>query len=225
MRDTEHILLESDDRTVPDLCVARKSHAQCAFRSRLRSRTLQLEIIDFYYLSVKIGPARSTVSEYVLDLRFVDPAVHVSRHIAWRSIVATLAIGALTFLSLTQISSPPHWWPHDWLFVCGVLLVLTASALLVSTYRTTETLALRSAHGGARLLEFTGRLGMSGSLRPFINKLGAHIRIATTARRPTKRQHLRDEMREHYRLKEIGVLASLEYEASKSRILTEHVSN
>jgi hypothetical protein len=32
-------------------------------------------------------------------------------------------------------------------------------------------------------------------------------------------------MREHYRLKEIGALASLEYEASKSRILAEHVSN
>jgi len=225
MKDTEHILLESDDRTVPDPCTARKSHAQCAFRSRLRNRTLQLEIIDFYYLSVKLGRAHSTVSEYVLDLRFVDPAVHVSRHIAWRSIVATLAIGALTFLSLTQISSPPQWWPHDWLFVCAVLLVLTASALLVCTYRTTETLALRSAHGRARLLEFTGRLGMSGSLRPFMNKLRAHIRIATTARRPTKRQHLRDEMREHYRLKEIGVLASLEYDASKSRILAEHVSN
>jgi hypothetical protein len=66
MRDTEHILLESDDRTAPDPCTARKSHAQCAFRSRLRNRTLQLEIIDFHYLSVKLGRARSTVSEYVL---------------------------------------------------------------------------------------------------------------------------------------------------------------
>jgi hypothetical protein len=79
MADTEHILLESEDRTVPSRRAARKIHAQCVLRSRLRNRTLQLEIIDFYYLSVKILRARSPVSEYVLDLRFVDPALHFSR--------------------------------------------------------------------------------------------------------------------------------------------------
>jgi hypothetical protein len=42
------------------------------------------------------------------------------------------------------------------------------------------------------------------------------------ARRPSKAMHLRDEMREHARLHETGVLSKLEYEACKARILAEH---
>jgi hypothetical protein len=37
-------------------------------------------------------------------------------------------------------------------------------------------------------------------------------------------EHLRDEMREHFRLRESGVLSVEEYEASKARILAEHSS-
>jgi len=53
-------------------------------------------------------------------------------------------------------------------------------------------------------------------------KLAAHIRLASGARRRTKTEHLRDEMREHLRLKEIGVLSAAEYETAKERILEQH---
>jgi hypothetical protein len=224
MADTEHILLESEERVVPERRAARNVHAQCVFRSRLRNRTLQLEIIDFYYLAVKIRRARSLASEYVLDLRFVDPMIHFSRHIAWKWIGATSAIAALACVSLSCVNSLPHGWRHYWSFVCAGLFGLALSGLLVCTYRTTETLALRSTHGHARLLQFTGRLGMSKALRPFIAKLGAHMRISMAARRSTKVGHLRDEMREHFRLKELGVLADAEYEAGKTRILAAHAA-
>ena len=59
-------------------------------------------------------------------------------------------------------------------------------------------------------------------MRPFLIKLSAHVRIAVAARRPSKALHLRDEMREHARLHETGVLSKLEYEAGKVRILAEH---
>src|SRR6266853_4465094 len=71
MPTTEHILLESDFREVPDLQDARTVHARLEFRSRLRRRVLQLEIIDYYYLSVR-SHSHSILLEYVLDLRFVD---------------------------------------------------------------------------------------------------------------------------------------------------------
>ena len=35
-------------------------------------------------------------------------------------------------------------------------------------------------------------------------------------------ERLRDEMREHFRLKEAGVLSQEQYEASKARILGQH---
>ena len=70
MQTSEHILLESDEREVPALGSARKTHAQVEVTSRLRRCVLQLEIIDYYYLSVR---SRSPSGElgYVLDLRFV----------------------------------------------------------------------------------------------------------------------------------------------------------
>src|ERR1700675_4064668 len=93
MPTTEHVLLESDFRQVPDLQDARRVHAGIEFRSPLRRRVLQLEIIDYCYLSVRPN-SRSILLEYVLDLRFVD-APRRLRHIAWRWITLSLLLIAL----------------------------------------------------------------------------------------------------------------------------------
>jgi len=221
MPTTEHILLESDFRQVPDLRDARTVHARMEFRSRLRRRVLQLEIIDYYYLSVR-SHSRSIVIEYVLDLRFVD-APRRLRHIAWRWISLSLLLIALVSGIASHIDrSATPWWQHDWLPVCATVVAVWAFATLVAVYRTTETVSLFSTHGAARLLECTGGLGTFHVFRPFMVKLAAHIRLASAARRHTKAEHLRDEMREHLRLKEIGVLSAEEYETAKVRILDQH---
>jgi hypothetical protein len=221
MPTTEHILLESDFRQVPDLRDARTVHARIEFRSRLRRRVLQFEIIDYYYLSVR-SHSRSILLEYVLDLRFVD-APRLLRHIAWRWITLSLLLIALALGIASRIdSSATPWWQHDWLPVCVTLTVASALATLVAVYRTTEAVSLFSTHGAAKLLECTGGLGTFHVLRRFMAKLAAHIRLASAARRRTKAEHLRDEMREHLRLKEIGVLSAGEYETAKVRILDQH---
>lgn len=221
MPTTEHILLESDFRQVPDVRDARTVHARIEFRSRLRTRVLQLEIIDYYYLSVR-SQSRSVLLEYVLDLRFVDAPRRV-RHIAWRWIILSLLLIAPAFGVAARInSSATPWWPHGWLALCVALIVVWVFATLVAVYRTTETVSLFSIHGAARLLECTGGLGTFRVLRHFMAKLAAHIRLASAARRRTKAEHLRDEMREHLRLKEIGVLPTEAYETAKVRILDQH---
>jgi hypothetical protein len=52
--------------------------------------------------------------------------------------------------------------------------------------------------------------------------LSQYHSAASAARRRTKAEHLRDEMREHLRLKEIGVLPAAEYVTAKVRILDQH---
>ncbi len=221
MPTTEHILLESDFREVPDLQDARTVHARLEFRSRLRRPTLQLEIIEYYYLSVR-SHSHSILLEYVLDLRFVD-APRRLRHIAWRWITLSLLLVALALEIASRIdSSATPWWQHDWLPVCVTVIVAWPFATLVGVYRTTEKVSLFSTHGTAKLLECTGGLGTFRVFRPFMAKLAAHIRLASGARRRTKTEHLRDEMREHLRLKEIGVLSAAEYETAKERILEQH---
>jgi hypothetical protein len=222
MQATEHIVLESDVRQVPTLRHARKVHADIELRSRLRGRILQLKVIDYYYLSVR-SRLRSAELEYVLDLRFVDASPLVSRHIAWRWIAASLLLLALAagMVAWTGVSASARWRP-DWLGLCAVLVGICALTTLIAAYRTTETVRLLSTHGRARLLEFTGGVGTLRAVRHFLTRLAAHLRLAAAARRPTRGDHLRDEMREHQRLRDIGVLAAQEYEASKARILAQH---
>src|ERR1700758_2252885 len=111
----EHILLESDFRAVPDLRAARKVHARVAFRSRLRRRFVQLDIIDYYYLSVR-SRSRSTSLEYVLDLRFVD-APQVSRHISWRWITASLLLTSVLYGIMQFGPAALPWGQRHWLTV------------------------------------------------------------------------------------------------------------
>ena len=216
----EHILLESDVCEVPDLRAARKVHARIAFRSRLRGRITQLEIIDYYYLSVR-SYSRTGSLEYVLDLRFVDTP-RVSRHISWRWITASVLLTALTYAILQLGPLAPQWWQRYTLPLCAAVMGAWAVATLLAVYRTTETVRLFSCVGAARLLDCTGGLGTVRGLRRFMAKVTAHIRLAAEARRTTQAANLRDEMREHARLKQIGVLGEAEYEPAKARILGRH---
>jgi hypothetical protein len=223
MSTTEHILLESDVREVPDAGAARKVHAHIGLESRLRRRALQLEIIDYYYLSVRSWRAHTPVAVYVLDLRFVDAAPRLSRHIAWRWMAAALFLIALASAIagwLGPFGSHPQ--PHNWLVPCLAAMGLGTLAALTCAYRTNETVTVCSATGRAKLMEFTGSLGTLRALRLFMAKLAAHTQLATAARRRSRSAHLRDEMREHFRLKELGLLSAEEYESAKARILGQH---
>jgi hypothetical protein len=219
MTATEHILLETDWREVPRLRDARKSHGRIEIRSRLRRRLLQLEIIDYYYLSVRSRTGARGL-EFSLDLRFAR-APQLSRHIAWRWIAASFVLIVVPTLIATAIHASA-WWRREWLPVSLALAAAWAGTTLVCLYRTTESVSLLSTCGAARLLEFTGGPGTFRAMRPFVAKLTAHIRLASAARRPTKAEHLRDEMREHQRLRELGVLSESDYEVSKARILGQH---
>src|SRR5437764_14517715 len=138
MPTTEHILLESDFRQVPDLRDARTVHARLEFRSRLRRRVLQLEIIDYYYLSVR-SHSRSIVLEYVLDLRFVD-APRRLRHIAWRWISLWLLSIALASGIASHISwSATPGWQHESLPVCATAVAVWELAAILAVVTTTET--------------------------------------------------------------------------------------
>jgi hypothetical protein len=224
MRAAENILLESSDaREVPDLRTARKVHARLRIRSRLRLSTLELALFDYCYLAVRTQRWRGDPSRYVLDLRFVDPATRLVRHIAWRWFGASLLIGVVGILIAWGIGkSPGHWWRHDALPACTVVLAAAICGAVVAAYRTTETVALYTVHGRGCVLEYTGGLGTFHALRAFQPLLLGHLRHSVAARRRSLAEHLRDEMREHSRLRELGVLSEADYEVAKRRVLAAH---
>ncbi|HVY83089.1 MAG TPA: hypothetical protein VG994_19040 [Steroidobacteraceae bacterium] len=220
MAASEHILLESDERQVPHPRCSKKVHAGIELHSRLRRRTLQLQLIDYYFLVVRSYRGRAMVAEYVLDLRFVDATLAWSKHLASRWLLAALALGTLGVAIALRIEGSAA--PTGWLIAAAIVSTAAIAAAVVGVYRTTETLSMHSAHGRARLFEFTAGLGVKKAFAPFTRKLAAHIELATRARRRARSEHLRDEMREHFRLREHGVLSAEEYEASKARILAAH---
>lgn len=222
LQTSEHVLLESEVRHSPEWGHARITHAAFQCRSRLRMRRLELAIIDYYYLAVRMTRMGSA-HEYVLDLRFTDRSMQPARHIPWRWMLITVLLASSAAITIRQILPPTaHWWQEHGFPLCAITLGLTACAGFACAWRMTETLSLRSLHGGATLLEFTGGLGTLRSSRKFVRKLAAHIHFAVADRRPTLAAHLRDEMREHFRLKEAGVLSREQYELSKERILALH---
>jgi len=220
---TEHIVLEAETREVPQLQSRRRVHASLRCRSQLRRRSLHLSIIDYYYLGIRVGQSGTAAREYVLDLRFVDPSFALTRHIPWRCIWTALALTAATgagamWYAAETASRPRHLAAE----VSATLFAGATLAYLAVATRLVETVALHSLHGRVAVLEYRGGAGTLRRIRPFMRKLGAHVRLAAAARRSTRAAHLRDEMREHYRLKEAGVLAGETYDASKARILAEH---
>ena len=222
MQATEHIVLESDERNVPALRTARKVHSRLRVQSGVRRRASELALIDYCYLSVRTWRSRSPDAQYVLDLRFVDPALRLSRHVAWRFLAASAVLAVLAVALAWRISASSTPWRHEWLLPLGGLFGLAVCAALVGLYRTTKTLVLFSVSGRARLLEVTGGVGSFRAMRRFSRTLAAHVRIASARRRRSRAEHLRDEMREHLRLKEAGVLSEQQYEISKARILARH---
>ena len=220
MAGVEHILLESDQRDVPTLETARRIHARIALPGDRWRPALDLALIDYFYLSVRTAHARG--ARYVVDLRCVDPATRLGRRIPWSWVATGAVFLALAALGMRGIAdSTPPWWRHEWLSATAAFFAVAAAAMYAAMHGTTETLTLLSAHGRAKLLHHSGGVGTLRAFRSFLPRLEAHLRIAG-ARRRTGAQHLRDEMREHFRLKEAGALTEAEYEAAKRRILATH---
>jgi hypothetical protein len=219
----EHIVLESDVREVPHVHSQRRVHATLQCRSRLLRRSLRLSIIDYYYLAVCIVEGGAGPQEYVLDLRFVDPSFALTRHVPWRCIWAALALttaaaaAAMWFTAQAQASQR-----HLAALISAALFAGAVLAYLAVAARLAETVTLHSLHGRAAVLEYRGSAGTLRRARLFMRKLAAHVQLAAAARRTTMAEHLRDELREHYRLKEAGVLAAEVYDACKRRILARH---
>jgi hypothetical protein len=103
-----------------------------------------------------------------------------------------------------------------------VALLAALGSVLMFLRRTTESLEFTSVHGGVTLVSVTGAIGSARDGKKFFIELIKSIGAAKIARPQPPQQFLRDEMREHHRLREIGALTEAQYETSKSRILASH---
>ncbi len=221
----EHISLES----TPDIAATalrhphRKTLARFQLASRLPRCETELSLLEDHYLGVRSQRGKEPALKYVLDLRFANPRPVIVRHVAWAWLAAfvllLLACAAGFWFAFT--ARPPSW-SHPGFMVGGACLLLGSGALLLFLRRTTESLQFHSVHGEAILVNAAGSIGSAKSGRRFFVEVIKSISAAKQARPQPRPQFLRDEMREHHRLHELGALSDADYEASKARILAAH---
>jgi hypothetical protein len=220
----EHISLQSETMEVSAArSVARKALVKYQLLSRARGSNTRVSILDGHYVNVNTRRARSQEQEHNVDLRFVDPRPVGIRKVGWPWMYVAigftvLAIAATVFA--IQFASPDQ---RLWAVPAAIVLgTFTVSSYLMCLYFTTESLVFFSTHGRARLIVITGGLGTTRAARKCALDIVKHINLARKQSKQTKQMFLRDEMREHNRLHEQGVLSEEQYEEAKTRILKSH---
>lgn len=182
----------------------------------------ELSVLEGHYLGVRAVGPRGEACSYQFDLRFADPTPVRIRHVPWVRLLSTTGLIALGLVALALR------WPAvvSALGVGTAFVLFTVAIGAAAGYGllrwTTESLQLRSVHGNAVLVSLTGELGAARRYGPMFAELAGNVAAATLARPHVKPQFLRDAMREHYRLRELGVLSEQQYESSKAAILAAH---
>jgi hypothetical protein len=216
----EHICLESEEPALPVSSRVIRRGPSITLASRLRGCETELALCQDERLAVRSRRRRQPPQAYVVDLRFIDNKLVVKRRIAWRSWLVCACLAGMIAASRLPFAGPA------WLQISGrtsiVLLVVAVCSGMLGLYLTRETIELRSLHGRSRLVEITSSLGGSRAARSFLDGLSRRIDAVRTGTPQSKPHFLRDEMREHRRLWDAGVLSDAEYEASKRRILQAH---
>lgn len=227
----EHISLETQGDYLSDEQVdgmlrkrpVRKVRCDYALESKLRGCATRLALLEDHFLLVQTVRPDSTPTKYEFDLRFVNAKPVILRHIAWFWLALALSLTALASTALWMLWPPTAAaWIAPVPLTAIAAIVAAAGSVVMFIRRTTESLEFWSVHGQVTWISVIGAIGSTRDGKRFFVELIKSIGAAKAARPQPPQQFLRDEMREHHRLRELGALSEAQYEASKSRILAAH---
>ena len=221
----EHISIEGESET--SLAPARPPHraVRSTFhsRSKLRGCRTEVSLLEDHYVCVKSERLKAVAQNYVLDLRFVNAKPILVRQVAWSWLAASIALLLTTAAVIWWAAAAAGGMLASPGFGIGIGSALAgAIAVFFFLRQTTESLDFTSVHGGVSLVRILGGIGSAKTGKRFFVELIKSIDAAKQARPQPKPQWLRDEMREHHRLRELNVISEEEYQASKGRILAAH---
>jgi len=220
----EHIHIEAEPDTVaaPTPLRRRKVRSSFTLRSRLRGCETEVSILEDHFIAVRAVRPDAEPRKYEVDLRFASPKPVLVRSISWFWLGLTACMLLLAAGGLWSTWSDAARWSSPIFLTALVTLLAAGGTTILFLRRTVESLEFVSVHGGASLVSVTGGIGSARSGKRFFIELIKSISAAKAARRQDRPQFLRDEMREHHRLRELGVLTEQQYEQSKARILASH---
>jgi hypothetical protein len=220
----EHIHIEAEPGSVAAATPhrLRKVRTSYVLKSRLRGCETEVSILEDHYVTVRTVRPDAHARKYEFDLRFANPKPLRVRSISWFWLTLAGSMIALAAGGLWATWTDAGRWSNAIFLTALVTLFASGGALIMFLRRTVESLEFISMHGGATLVSVVGGIGSARAGKRFFIDLIKSINAAKAARPQDRPQFLRDEMREHHRLRELGVLTDLQYEQSKARILSSH---
>lgn len=219
----EHICLAAEEFSIDRRAGGARVGPALRITGRFRRAVSELAVLEGHRLAVHTLRSRGEEKRYVLDLRFIDGRPVLRRHWAPGYWLAGLAcLGAVAVVH--GVAALPAVQPAPMLVLLLqlglVLMAITLGSLAVQ--RVHEVVLLQSMHGRIDLVEVLGNLGNFGAFESFAADLSRRIADARSHVPQTRQEFLRDELREHRRLYEDGVLSRDAYEQGKRRILESH---
>jgi hypothetical protein len=219
----EHICLASEDVLAPARRRESRNGPTFKFVSRVFRCETELAFITDHRLGVRVRRRGKAIHKYIVDLRFIDADVIAERRFDRRALLAAFALAGLAVLGsfVALQTSGPRWYQVG-MQSSIALAVAVGLACIVRICRQLMTFELRSVHGDVSLARVMGGLNSADARREFVAELSGRVEAARGEHPPSRQRFLCDEMREHHRLWNEGVLSDVTYETSKRRILAAH---
>jgi hypothetical protein len=183
--------------------------------NRMRRCRSQFTLYSNHRLTVRTQGLLRNPRDYDVDLGILDPHPRRQIRIPWHYVLGFAVLSALAavlaFFGETTSS----------MLVSIVAGASAALSLVLALYCSHDRLVFYSQHGRVPLVVLFNRLPDRATLDAFTETLANEIKGARVVC-PYTSETLSEELKEHRRLTEAGVISSRRYDVVKRRILGQH---
>jgi len=225
--EAEHFVLEDTTAELPTLTNALEAKRELAqdltqelsVNDRLRKRRTTVRLFAEGWIDVEVERSGREPTSQRIDLRYLDSVPATRRY---RPLRLFRAAGILAIVTcLAAIPALAGWFPLYSIATAVVAFTASVGTLLVAAYMSHEKIVFKTLHGRANAIRFTAGLGTLRRFHALLPVIATAIADAAETVHDETAVYLRSEMREHYRLRNEGILTVEECAASTDRILGE----
>jgi len=215
---TEHISLEGSGYELDSgTSKARGVTHRLSFDNHVQGRRSEIALFDDGSLQAQDLSRGKAGKTRHIQLRFLDPRPLKVKQVATGAMRAAAGLFGLGLLS--ALFAYFSLWPSLTVGASAALFTASAMALGLFVYRTCERTIFVTASGRTETLSLVASIGCLGACHRLIPTIVEAIEQAREQNPTSRSVYLREEMQEHYRLRENGAISSEACAAGTKRIL------
>jgi len=185
---------------------------QASWMRRCRS---EFTLFNNHRLSVETQGFMRDARDYTVDIGILDPYPKRTFKVGWSYLLVFFALcGAACFFALSDLTL-------NTTLLSISLVAFAGVSLILAIYRSHDRIVFYSQHGRTPLVVLFNRSPDRVTLDSFTGTLVEHIKDAKNHNQGAN-EKLNEELKEHRRLMEEGIISSKRYDIAKRRILSQH---